>query len=288
MNSTPPPRLLLLVLPFLLLLQTWPSLAEETQVLPTCTGYPGIPGTPGNNGLPGRDGRDGKEGREGTKGEKGEIGAQGPPGNDGPAGLPGFQGTPGDAGPRGERGLQGPPGKSGPSGEMGLKGEKGDPGPVGIPGPPHNEIQIAQLETQLQSISKMWDKFSKLGRRFTFTHWTVHKHKLLAVTHTKGNFENVLKLCREAEGLMFYPEDEEENSILQAFHRKVGVLYVGATDTKTEGTFTDLNDRPLSFTKWQAGEPNNSGGNENCIHTLDNGEWNDTSCNGEFYTVCQF
>uniref|UniRef100_A0A8C4RTT1 C-type lectin domain-containing protein n=1 Tax=Erpetoichthys calabaricus TaxID=27687 RepID=A0A8C4RTT1_ERPCA len=221
MNSTPPPQLLLLVLPFLLLLQTWPSLAEEKQILPSCTGYPGIPGSPGNNGLPGRDGRDGNEGREGAKGEKGE------------------------------RGLQGPPGKSGPSGEMGLKGEKGDPGPVGIP-------DIVYL----------------------YTGW--------AVTHTKGNFENVLKLCREAEGLMFYPEDEEENSILQSFHRKVGILYVGATDAKTEGTFMDLNNKPLSFTKWKAGEPNNAGGNENCIHTLDNGEWNDTSCNGEFYTVCQF
>uniref|UniRef100_A0A8C4RNN1 C-type lectin domain-containing protein n=2 Tax=Erpetoichthys calabaricus TaxID=27687 RepID=A0A8C4RNN1_ERPCA len=285
MSSTLLSQMLLLVLPLLLLLQTWSSLAEEPHQLATCTGYPGIPGSPGNNGVPGRDGRDGQEGREGTKGEKGDIGIQGLPGTEGALGPPGPKGAQGDPGPRGERGVWGPPGKVGPAGE---KGEKGEVGALGRPGPPANESLIAALESQLESMSRLWEQFAKLERRFTFTHWRLHKHKLFAVTLNRGTFENGLKLCQEAGGIMLYPENEEENNIFRDLYKKVGPIYIGITDTKTEGSFVDLNDRPLSFTKWKPGEPNNSGGNENCIHIWDNGEWNDTGCNSEMHAICLF
>ncbi|KAG2468041.1 MBL protein, partial [Polypterus senegalus] len=285
MSSTLLSQMLPLVLPLLLLLQTWSSLAEEPHQLATCAGHPGIPGSPGNNGVPGRDGRDGKEGREGTKGEKGDIGIQGPPGTEGPLGPLGPKGAPGDPGPRGERGVWGPPGKVGPAGE---KGEKGEVGALGRPGPPANESLIAALESQLESMSRLWEQFAKLERRFTFTHWRLHKHKLFAVTFNPGTFENGLKLCKEAGGIMPYPENEEENNIFHDLYKKVGLMYIGVTDTKTEGTFVDLKGRPLSFTKWKAGEPNNSGGSENCIHIWHNGEWNDTNCNSEMHAICLF
>ncbi|XP_028652203.1 mannose-binding protein-like [Erpetoichthys calabaricus] len=172
--------------------------------------------------------------------------------------------------------------REGRPGQPGLKGDKGDTGP------PANERRIAALESQLESMSRLWEQFAKLERRFTFTHWRLHKHKLFAVTLNRGTFENGLKLCQEAGGIMPYPENEEENNIFRDLYNIVGLIYIGATDTETEGTFVDLNGRPLSFTKWKAGEPSNGEGNENCIHIWDNGEWNDKNCNSEMHAICLF
>jgi hypothetical protein len=40
-----------------------------------------------------------------------------------------------------------------------------------------------------------------------------------------------------------------------------------------------------TYTGWRRGEPNNYGGNENCVHTLANGYWNDAPCDTFMHTV---
>ncbi len=46
------------------------------------------------------------------------------------------------------------------------------------------------------------------------------------------------------------------------------------------GNFTWINSGPLSFTNWNAGEPNNALSGEYCISMYqDQGYWNDLNCN---------
>ena len=58
-------------------------------------------------------------------------------------------------------------------------------------------------------------------------------------------------------------------------------------DTK----FYDTCGKPLSYARWTSGEPNNEGGNENCVHMYVNGGgksyWNDINCNNKYGYICQ-
>ncbi len=60
---------------------------------------------------------------------------------------------------------------------------------------------------------------------------------------------------------------------------------LGATDISNEGTWVWNSGATWSFTYWQSNEPNNAGGNENCLHMRGSGTdsatrytWNDAMC----------
>jgi hypothetical protein len=66
-------------------------------------------------------------------------------------------------------------------------------------------------------------------------------------------------------------------------------LWIGLNDATTEGTFVWSSGQPVTFTDWQPGEPNNSGGNEDYATinwhfangaTTDHATWNDAPLNG--------
>jgi hypothetical protein len=74
--------------------------------------------------------------------------------------------------------------------------------------------------------------------------------------------------------------DADENEFLRA-----GVLgfdgadrrgWIGFNDVALEGTFVWTSGEPITYTNWNAGEPNNSGGAEDATEMFgSNGEWND-------------
>lgn len=65
--------------------------------------------------------------------------------------------------------------------------------------------------------------------------------------------------------------------------------WIGLSDNALEGTFVWSDNTPLGYTAWAGGEPNNSGGNENCGHLWDaaGGEWNDIPCDVNMNYVCR-
>lgn len=58
------------------------------------------------------------------------------------------------------------------------------------------------------------------------------------------------------------------------------VIWIGYSDAITEGSFVWYDGSPLSYSNWAPGEPNNSGGNENCTQIYPDGGWNDLNCSG--------
>ena len=59
-----------------------------------------------------------------------------------------------------------------------------------------------------------------------------------------------------------------------------GVIWIGFNDEAQEGNFVWYDGRPVTYTNWASGEPNNSGGNEDCVQIFPDGMWNDLNCNG--------
>ena len=63
--------------------------------------------------------------------------------------------------------------------------------------------------------------------------------------------------------------------------------YIGIRDYWEEGRFEWLDSRSVSFTSWNSGEPNNSGG-EDCVEiTSGSGLWNDIPCDYARSFVCE-
>lgn len=72
----------------------------------------------------------------------------------------------------------------------------------------------------------------------------------------------------------------------------VGVTntWIGANDITAEGIFVWADTTALAYTNWNAGEPNNGGGNEDCAITAGdrNYEWDDRPCNNNYQYVCSY
>ena len=76
----------------------------------------------------------------------------------------------------------------------------------------------------------------------------------------------------------------ENDAITQAINNAGlnGVVWIGFTEQNTPGTYNWTDGTPVTFTNWNAGEPNNSSGfpgvGEDCAQLQSNGRWNDLMC----------
>ena len=81
--------------------------------------------------------------------------------------------------------------------------------------------------------------------------------------------------------------DAAENSTVSTLTGGATV-WIGLTDRDVEGTWVWESGEAVSYTSWNSGEPNDSGG-EDCVHTNygGTGGWNDISCSSSYPFVCE-
>ncbi|XP_073671216.1 uncharacterized protein [Paramisgurnus dabryanus] len=239
---------------FLLMLQSGLLNGDE----PNCPAHCGVPGTPG---LPGRDGA------IGPKGEKGE---------------PAFYFT--------VIGMVGPPGKAGPPGPRGPPGPQGVIGPPGLPGikhwhlggdttSPKSEIQL--LSAKIAMIEKVasFDEFRKVGEKYFVYDGFVE------------SFDKGIQYCKEIGGAIALPRNADENKALVKLSVASGLSfnpYIGATDRDKEGQFVDTDGKPLTFTNWAPGQPDDYLGAQDCgVLRVGSGFWDDVGCDDKLPVICE-
>ena len=75
---------------------------------------------------------------------------------------------------------------------------------------------------------------------------------------------------------------EEQRSVMnEALLKKDRHYWIGLTDSSVEGHFIwQYSSKPLSWSNWVSGEPNNLGGDEDCVGLAfhSNWKWNDFPC----------
>lgn len=236
----------------LILIQFVPDLLAASDS--SCPAFAGVPGTPGHNGSPGRDGRDGRDGFPGQKGEKGDPGI----------------------------GAQGPPGKMGPAGLIGSKGEKGNAGPPG------GDVQ-STLTAQHSDVKYLTERLTVVEKVLGFQTFKKFGKKYFVSDGLVANFEKAQSLCSDTGAKIALPRNEDENKVLVSMNDtlKSTFIYIGATDREKEGLFVDIDNQPLTFTKWKKNEPNDYNGNEDCTIAEKSGVWNDIRCTFEANVVCE-
>jgi hypothetical protein len=70
-----------------------------------------------------------------------------------------------------------------------------------------------------------------------------------------------------------------------------GGFWLGATDNLKEGSWIwQSSGKPMTYSKWAAGEPNNCCGGENCLqmNAFSGGAWNDAVCTNLVSVLCEF
>jgi hypothetical protein len=74
-----------------------------------------------------------------------------------------------------------------------------------------------------------------------------------------------------------------------AYTFSVSEWWTGYTDRDVEGTFTWANGSTARYTNFAVGEPNDYGGNEDCVPLGRFGDytWNDATCSNGFRYVCE-
>ncbi|XP_061597871.1 ladderlectin-like [Cololabis saira] len=113
--------------------------------------------------------------------------------------------------------------------------------------------------------------------------------KYVATPMTWANAEDHC-LSQGANLVSIHSQDEENfvKLLIRNFDPSEKPTWIGLTDAQQDGAWFWSDGSKLSFSNWNSGEPNNSGGNEECVHTNwgTPKNWNDINCSGEFAFVC--
>jgi len=92
--------------------------------------------------------------------------------------------------------------------------------------------------------------------------------------------------CRAEGGVLAVAWSRLARDAIRAFMPGGG--WIGASDQWQEGRWETPLRTTIPFTAWMSGEPNNYGGNEDCVAQLINGLWNDMSCAFPLPFTCQY
>ncbi len=95
--------------------------------------------------------------------------------------------------------------------------------------------------------------------------------------------------CESRGGYLVTITSQEENDFIEGLHGS-NIIYIGLTDEVTEGEWQWVTGEALTYTNWNTGQPDNSGGAQNygLIFGSANGLWSDAPGTVAIYYVCEF
>ena len=119
---------------------------------------------------------------------------------------------------------------------------------------------------------------------------------------SRVNHSAALAACRTEGGVLVSPNTAEKQEFLvkylMRYHPSYGTpiwigLYQKTSSDPLSDPFRWENGRPLIYTNWGCGEPNNAGSGEDCAvlgigsNIFLSSTWNDDSCSRDFSYICQ-
>ncbi len=103
------------------------------------------------------------------------------------------------------------------------------------------------------------------------------------------SWEEAKAKCEAMGGHLVTITSAEENEIVRKLVATYGnSLWIGGSDTKTEGSFAWVTGEAFSYTNWSAGEPNNGNGEQDYMAMYTNGCWDDATNSDLGYYICEY
>uniref|UniRef100_A0AAZ3RL10 C-type lectin domain-containing protein n=1 Tax=Oncorhynchus tshawytscha TaxID=74940 RepID=A0AAZ3RL10_ONCTS len=117
---------------------------------------------------------------------------------------------------------------------------------------------------------------------------------LVAVVTTsllrKKSWEESRQDCRNRGAHLVVIKSQEQQTFVNWLCGVKNYVWIGLTDSVTEGTWKWVDDTPLTTKYWNSKEPN-GGGAENCVYfyswSSDTGEWWDYDCSYKYRWICE-
>lgn len=122
----------------------------------------------------------------------------------------------------------------------------------------------------------------------------------MAIFRDEKNWENARNFCQEIRTELVAIETEEKHAAMADYVRDkfveesendVAGIWIGARFDRTRNNFVwESSDTLLSYTYWEAGNPNNMGGNQYCVEMnpgIHNFTWNDDDCSTTNRFICE-
>ncbi|KAL7405292.1 hypothetical protein ABVT39_026739 [Epinephelus coioides] len=117
--------------------------------------------------------------------------------------------------------------------------------------------------------------------------WVYFSGSFYYISSIKKTWQDSRDDCvQRGADLMIINSKEEQNFTGQ--YQKI--MWIGLTDRETEGVWKWVDGTLLTTSFWRSEEPNNNGGNEDCVETNDNDHrkmWNDASCEAKKFWICE-
>ncbi|KAM6475549.1 uncharacterized protein PHA67_007686 [Liasis olivaceus] len=153
---------------------------------------------------------------------------------------------------------------------------------------------LAELKRENARIAE--DMMEMLGVIRSFTevfcttcpaHWLHFQKSCYFFSLASKPWEAAQQACEdEGAHLVIVNHWTEQNFLAKQMVREQ-VFWIGLSDAGEEGQWTWVDGTPLSLSLWGNGEPNNAGSGEDCATLRFNGNWNDASCSGNEYWICE-
>ena len=119
---------------------------------------------------------------------------------------------------------------------------------------------------------------------------TYNGHTYLYYFNSPVTWYDAKKICEHLGGHLVTFSDRSEFTYVYAYSGRKP-FWIGATDSKNEGTWKWVTGEKFSYSEWGKGEPNNSTGGEegteNYASTTENFKWNDTCGCMKYPFVCE-
>ncbi|XP_070998620.1 C-type lectin domain family 4 member M-like [Oncorhynchus clarkii lewisi] len=155
-----------------------------------------------------------------------------------------------------------------------------------------------QLQTSNNALTKERDQLQKETKRLKQSlvekvcpeGWKKLGSSCYYVSTEEKSWEGSRQDCRNRGADLVVIKSQEQQTLVNWLCGRKNYVWIGLTDSVSEGTWKWVDDTPLTTKYWNSGEPN-GGGAENCVYfyswSSDTGEWWDYYCYYKFRWICE-
>ncbi|XP_065193426.1 sushi, von Willebrand factor type A, EGF and pentraxin domain-containing protein 1-like [Sycon ciliatum] len=152
-------------------------------------------------------------------------------------------------------------------------------------------LTAGELDTRFNSlqrklnevISTITTRFHTLQQNITSAAQSARLPFGFKVIRKLSTWHQAMFECSKLGGHLAVPRNTSEVCLVRALYPS-GTLWMGASDSRTEGVWRDVAGAVLSFNHWASSQPDNYSGTEDCLELLPSsrasstGNWNDDQC----------
>ncbi|XP_029599503.1 C-type lectin domain family 4 member E-like isoform X1 [Salmo trutta] len=155
-----------------------------------------------------------------------------------------------------------------------------------------------QLQTSNKTLTRERDQLQKeteclkqsLVEKVCPQGWKKLGSSCYYVSTESKSWEESRQDCRNRGADLVVINSQEKQTLVNWLCGRKNYVWIGLTDSVTEGTWKWVDDTPLTTKYWNSGEPN-GGRAENCVYfyswSSDKGEWWDYDCSYKYRWICE-